>query len=272
MGSQLRIETSSRAIFFSVVIPASNAATYIAQTLESVLRQSYSHFEVLVVDDGSRDATRSIVERYAACDPRVRLIALSEASGGPSRPRNAGIRESRGDYVALLDADDLWGPDKLLHDAEFLRFRPADLLYSGAHYFRGEPHNVVHTVPSRRPGSMLLVKNYVPTLTICMSRNFCAHGPVFEEDPLLGIEDYYLVLRAYLAGSVICNRPGTDAYYRQDSSGSYYRRNDFGLVMRRHLYNLTKTAMAQRMALPKLYTLWIVLTLMFGAKKLLGRL
>ncbi len=259
-------------IFFSVVVPAFNSENYIAQTLDSVLRQSYAHYEVIVVDDGSTDRTGQIVAEYVQRDARVRLIALPKASGGPARPRNAGIAASTGDYVALLDADDLWAEDKLRHDAEFLERNPLEVLYSGAHYFRGQPQNVVHTVASRRPGAMLLLKNYVPTLTLCMSRSFCAQGPVFDEDPLLGIEDYHLVLRAYLSGKAIGNRPGVDAYYRQASSTSYYNRADFGLVLRRHLYNLTKTAMIHRISLLKLYALWVAMTVMFTAKKILGRL
>src|SRR5258708_16152048 len=136
------LATTNDEIFFSVVIPAYNAEIYITETLNSVLNQSYSHFEVLVVDDGSTDLTREMVDAFAGRDSRVKLIARAECSGGPATPRNLGLRASRGHYVALLDADDIWAVDKLRHDAEFLALNRADILFSGAYYFEGEPANI----------------------------------------------------------------------------------------------------------------------------------
>src|SRR5258708_13573366 len=82
------LATTNDEIFFSVVIPAYNAEIYITETLNSVLNQSYSHFEVLVVDDGSTDLTREMVEAFARRDSRVKLIARAECSGGPAPPLN----------------------------------------------------------------------------------------------------------------------------------------------------------------------------------------
>jgi glycosyltransferase involved in cell wall biosynthesis len=95
----------------SVIVPAFNAATYIRQTLDSVLAQTYRTIEVIVVDDGSEDTTADIVEEFVAKDPRVRLIQQSNAGVGAAR--NTAIREARGTYLAPLDADDLWSPEKL---------------------------------------------------------------------------------------------------------------------------------------------------------------
>lgn len=95
----------------SVIIPAFNAAAYIRQTLGSVLAQSYDAIEVIVVDDGSSDATSRIVEEFVEKDSRVGLIRQSNAGVGAAR--NAGIRKARGKYIAPLDADDVWFPQKL---------------------------------------------------------------------------------------------------------------------------------------------------------------
>jgi glycosyltransferase involved in cell wall biosynthesis len=95
----------------SVIVPAFNAATYIRQTLDSVLAQTYRTIEVIVVDDGSRDSTASIVEEFVARDPRFQLIRQSNAGVGATR--NTAIRKARGKYLAPLDADDLWSPEKL---------------------------------------------------------------------------------------------------------------------------------------------------------------
>jgi glycosyltransferase involved in cell wall biosynthesis len=95
----------------SVIIPAFNAAESIRQTLDSVLAQTYSKIEVIVVDDGSSDATSTIVKEFAAKDARIRLVQQSNAGVGAAR--NTGIRKARGKYIAPLDADDFWFPEKL---------------------------------------------------------------------------------------------------------------------------------------------------------------
>jgi len=88
----------------SIVIPLYNKALYVERALDSIGAQTFSDFEVIVVDDGSTDNGASVVARYP--DPRVRLITQSNAGPGPAR--NAGIGEAQGEFVAFLDADDEW--------------------------------------------------------------------------------------------------------------------------------------------------------------------
>jgi glycosyltransferase involved in cell wall biosynthesis/peptidoglycan/xylan/chitin deacetylase (PgdA/CDA1 family)/SAM-dependent methyltransferase len=95
----------------SVVVPAYNASRTIDETLRSIRAQSHANLEILVVDDGSTDATPEIVLRHAALDARIRLIR--QPNGGVAAARNRGIAEARGELVALIDADDLWRPDKI---------------------------------------------------------------------------------------------------------------------------------------------------------------
>lgn len=92
----------------SVVVPAYNMEQYISQTLDSVLGSTYSNIEVIVVDDGSKDATTSIVESYIERDKRVQL--LRQTNAGPSRARNNAIEHSRGEYILPVDADDVISP------------------------------------------------------------------------------------------------------------------------------------------------------------------
>lgn len=101
----------SQASLVSVVMPAYDAEAYIREALLSVLGQSYEHFEVLVVDDGSRDRTADIVRELAAQDERIRL--LQQENSGVAAARNYGIEHARGEYIAPLDADDLFYPQKL---------------------------------------------------------------------------------------------------------------------------------------------------------------
>lgn len=103
----------------SVVIPAYNAKKFIRQTIDSVLAQTFRDFEVLVVDDGSKDETNEIVESYGA---PVRCIR--KVNGGVSIARNTGIANAVGEYVALLDADDLWASTKLEKQVKLLDENP----------------------------------------------------------------------------------------------------------------------------------------------------
>lgn len=95
----------------SVVIPAFNAARWIDRTIASALAQTHRALEVIVVDDGSSDDTADLVARVAAQEARVRLIR--QPNGGVARARNAGIDAAHGAFIAPLDADDLWAPDKI---------------------------------------------------------------------------------------------------------------------------------------------------------------
>jgi Glycosyl transferase family 2 len=93
----------------SIIIPVYNVERYVAQTLESVLAQTYAHFEVLIIDDESSDRSIEICRQYS--DPRIRII--QQKNRGLAGARNTGIRNAKGDYIALLDSDDLWLPQKL---------------------------------------------------------------------------------------------------------------------------------------------------------------
>jgi glycosyltransferase involved in cell wall biosynthesis len=103
----------------SVVIPAYNAATFLATSVESVLRQTFQDFELIVVDDGSTDGTADVLAAYGD-----RVQCLRQPNGGVSRARNTGVARARGSWVAFLDADDAWKPTKLARQVDELRRRP----------------------------------------------------------------------------------------------------------------------------------------------------
>src|SRR5689334_9580377 len=103
----------------SVVIPVRNGERFIGRTLQSVLDQSYQNIEVIVVDDGSTDSSLAIAKQVAANDPRVRYHSGPRA--GVAAARNCGIAQARGEFIAPVDADDLWHKDKLLLQLNALR-------------------------------------------------------------------------------------------------------------------------------------------------------
>jgi glycosyltransferase involved in cell wall biosynthesis len=95
----------------SIILPVHNGESYIGDTLESALLQTYRNIELIVVDDGSRDGTKAVVDAHASRDPRVRVI--HQANRGVAEARNRAIAAARGEFIAPLDADDLWDPAKI---------------------------------------------------------------------------------------------------------------------------------------------------------------
>ena len=111
--------THSSSPLVSVLIVAYNAGDYIIQTLDSVLAQSYSNIEVLILDNNSSDHTRDIIERYQRSDSRVQL-KISSSNTGPYGWLNHLLLQARWKYIAIQDHDDIWHPDKLKYQVEFL--------------------------------------------------------------------------------------------------------------------------------------------------------
>ncbi|MGQ0445817.1 MAG: glycosyltransferase family 2 protein [Beijerinckiaceae bacterium] len=129
----------------SVVIPAYNAQRYIARTLRSALNQTHGNIEIIVVDDGSTDQTRHIVESFTVEDSRVRLIGT--VNRGVARARNRGIEDARGTYLAFLDADDLWHPTKIERQLQALNAHASDPTWAAVYaYSRSidEEDRVIH--------------------------------------------------------------------------------------------------------------------------------
>ncbi len=111
----------------SVVIPAYNVGRYLAETLDSLRAQTLTNWEAIIVNDGSTDDTLAVAQRYAELDSRIRVI--DQANGGICLARNAAIKASRGEAIALLDGDDLWYPEKLERQLACLREHAVDLVY-----------------------------------------------------------------------------------------------------------------------------------------------
>lgn len=112
------IESTSDLV--SIVMPSYNCERFIAQTIDSVLAQTYPNWELLVTDDCSSDGTCRIVEGYLKIDARIRLFRLPKNSGA-AVARNNSIREAKGRYIAFLDSDDLWLPEKLAVQLAFMQ-------------------------------------------------------------------------------------------------------------------------------------------------------
>ena len=120
----------------SIIMPAYNSAATISESVASALSQSHRNIELVIVDDGSRDDTADICRRHAAQDNRIRLI--SQSNRGVSAARNTGIKAARGEYVAFLDADDLWETDKIEQQMNSVRMHPGSIVLTGMIRFSGD--------------------------------------------------------------------------------------------------------------------------------------
>lgn len=115
----------------SIIMAAYNAEKTIEQAINSVLSQTYTNFELLVVNDCSTDRTAELVKSIAAKDSRVRLIS-NVKNNGVSYTRKHGLEEAKGSWIAILDSDDAWAPEKLEKQIDFQRRTNADLLFTGS--------------------------------------------------------------------------------------------------------------------------------------------
>lgn len=113
----------------SIVTASYNSAKFIAETIESILAQTYTNWELLICDDTSTDNTVDIIKEYADKDPRIRLFVLNYNSGA-GVSRNKAISESKGDYIAFCDSDDRWKPTKLEKQLQFMEEKQCQVCYS----------------------------------------------------------------------------------------------------------------------------------------------
>ena len=114
----------------SIITPLYNGERFVAQTIDSVLAQTYPHWEMIIINDGSNDHSEAIALDYAARDPRIKVY--SQPNGGSASARNNGIHRAEGRYIALLDADDLWEPHFLQSQLDLMHTHNATLVY-GSH-------------------------------------------------------------------------------------------------------------------------------------------
>lgn len=115
----------------SIVIPVYNAESFIAETIENILEQTYTNWELILIDDNSKDNSVKVIEEYV-CD-KIKLIKLFENTG-PANARNIGIAQIKGNYLCFQDADDLWEKDKLRKQLEFMKKEQCAFSYTSFEY------------------------------------------------------------------------------------------------------------------------------------------
>lgn len=179
----------------SVIIPTYNRSNYVQQAVESVLNQTYNDYEILVIDDGSTDDTKRLLEKYA---DRIKYVYQTNQKVGAAR--NNGIRHAQGKYIAFLDSDDLWLPQKLERDVAYFEANPqVGLVYSNVIYFSDEGANLYTRRMKSPSGDVLekiIIDNFVVTSTVVVKRECLDRVGLFNEDlDLASSEDWEMWVR-----------------------------------------------------------------------------
>lgn len=204
----------------SVVIPAYNYADFLPETLQSIIGQTYAPIETIVVDDGSTDDTRAVVESFA----NHPITYLSQPNAGQAAARNYGIRTARGEFVAFCDADDVWLPHKLSTQMKvFFRNPAADIVYCDVFKFSAAgvwPKTLWQEkgIEPRRGGreclAALCQRNFIPgAMTVVRRSAFERFG--YYDESLRVCEEYSLWLHMITRGARIDYAYEPLARYRQ---------------------------------------------------------
>jgi glycosyltransferase involved in cell wall biosynthesis len=179
----------------SVVIPTYNNARFLPEALDSLLAQTCRDFELIVVDDGSTDDTEEVLKPY-----RNLVRYVRKDNGGPASARNLGIRQARGQLIAFQDADDIWLPDKLQRQVDYLRDHPnIGVVFSDVTFFGAEGRETccVKQRFSAEAGMTFdnLFHDHFVGMSTVVVRSSCLNEVGLFDESLIGAEDYNLYLR-----------------------------------------------------------------------------
>jgi len=157
----------------SIIMPMYNSERYIEESIQSVINQTYQTWELIIIDDQSKDKSVNIAERYAKTDERIKLVQ-TDINVGVAKARNRGIQEARGRYIAFLDSDDIWLSKKLGHQVEFMQNYQVPISYTQYRQFTDnsdKPGKLID-VEAMVDYSRLLKGNIMGCLTVMIDRDF----------------------------------------------------------------------------------------------------
>lgn len=230
------METWCIAMKVSVVMPAYNAGQYIEQTIRSALNQTWTDFELIVVDDCSQDRTAEIVYRIAEEDPRI-IPLKNIRNSGVSVSRNTGVSKARGEWIAFLDSDDLWREDKLEKQLAFLEAHPdAVLSYTASAFMDEEGHRYgyVMEVEEVMTYRKLLRRNLISCSSVMVRRDVISRYPMGGDRMHEDYSAWLLILREVRCAYGL-NEPLLIYRLRRGSkSGSKF--HSAGLIFRSYRY------------------------------------
>ena len=206
----------------SIIIPTYNAGKYIKETVDSALAQTYKNIEIIVVDDGSTDDTKNILAPYIETG---KVQYVFQQNKGLSGARNAGIKIAKGEYIALLDADDIFLPEKIEQQVNHLEKNPGcDVSYCDLyHFWDEEPDKLLKLNYKYYSGAevlpRLLEKSFIAPLTVVIRKSVFGRFGYFDEN-LKRSEDLDFYFRLAYGGAQICFLPQILAKLRMLKKGN----------------------------------------------------
>lgn len=194
----------------SVIMPSWNTSNFIAESIQSVIDQTYENWELIIVDDCSTDNTDEVVARFT--DKRIRYFK-NEKNSGAALSRNRGLREARGEWIAFLDSDDLWSPKKLEHQSSFMNEHGYTLSYTEYEKIDEEskPLQIYVTGPEKVNKHKMYNYDYIGQLTMMYSAK--EFGLIQIKD-IKKNNDYAIRLQLY-------KKPDTCAYLLKENLAQY---------------------------------------------------
>lgn len=210
----------------SVIMPAYNAAKFIAESINSVIAQTYTHWELIIVDDGSEDDLKIIVEKFSDKDTRIKYVYQQNSKQG--KARNTGIENAKGELIAFIDADDIWKPQLLEKQIELITSTGADLVFSNIIIIDKEgnmtdEHPIVSAEKLEGISGIkiLLQKNIIAVTTVVAKKDAIIKAGGFKtSDKLQYAEDYDLWLRMLANGNRFWCNQSILAFYRKHEKQS----------------------------------------------------
>ena len=197
----------------SIITPAYNCSAKLTETVQSVKAQTYKNWELLIIDDCSKDDTLSIALHLAKDEPRIRVFK-QDYNGGASLARNRGINEARGKYIAFLDGDDMWLPYKLEYQIRFMEVHNCKFCYS-PYYVLEDGANMenmpIRNCPKTIEYKQLLKWNRIGCLTVVINIDCLGKINIPKLDKR---NDYALWLMYLRSGTVACSFDEPLAVYR----------------------------------------------------------
>ncbi|MBU2994497.1 glycosyltransferase family 2 protein [Octadecabacter sp. 1_MG-2023] len=206
---------------FSVIIPCFNAQESLPQTLDAIRAQTYTCWEAICVDDGSTDATRAVIERYAAMDSRITIG--STTGHGPSCARNSiGLSWAVGDVLAFCDADDIWTPEKLAQLKAEFSDTTVDAIYGQIAFFQDTPTD--SRTRSTVPDIDLTIPMLLAENPVCTMSNLAVRAGAFRDtggfdEKMVHNEDLDWMIRLVGGGARVVGVDALQTYYRTSLNG-----------------------------------------------------
>lgn len=218
-------------ITVSIITPMYKASAYVELTIQSVLAQSFRNWEMIIIDDASPDGGASVaaVQKWVEKDSRIQLVKLTE-NRGSSGARNEGIRRATGQYIALLDSDDLWDSNFLSSQLSFLQSKSASFVFSSFRRIDSQGREILQPVKVREKVSYrdLLVTNDIGCLTAFYDSQKL--GKFYLDESLKSVrDDYELWLRILKKSEAAFGNPQVLASYRVH--GSSTTGNKFKMIL-----------------------------------------